>query len=192
MTAPYGQPEPFEMQPITQPVPRPKTPSSRALIPILAAVLLAAVAFAGGFVVANATSTKTVAGAGAGANGANGNDGQGVGPGSSFRPRNGFGGGASGTVGTVSADQMTINTQANGQRIVLLTPTTTVTQVTSATKAVSDITTGETVTVIGTSNPDGSVTATQVIIGNAGIFGGRGGFGGGRDPNASPAPSSAP
>jgi len=40
--------------------------------------------------------------------------------------------------------------------------------------------------VIGRSNPDGSVTATSVVIGNAdGLFGGRGRFGG-------PAPSSAP
>ena len=45
------------------------------------------------------------------------------------------------------------------------------TQVTSTPKAVSAIANGNQVTVIGTSNPDGSVTANQVILGNAGIFG---------------------
>ena len=98
------------------------------------------------------------------------------------------GGGANGTVDSVSSDQMTISTQAGGSRIVLLTPTTTVTQVSEATKAITDITAGQTVTVIGTANPDGSVTATSVVIGNVGgLFGGRGGFGG-RGPAASSAP----
>ena len=62
---------------------------------------------------------------------------------------------------------------------------------TAATKAVTDLTSGETVTVVGTSNPDGSVTATRVIIGDVGTFlGGGRGFGGGANPSA--APSSAP
>jgi glutamate synthase domain-containing protein 3 len=84
---------------------------------------------------------------------------------------------------------MTITTAAGGQRIVLLTPTTTVTQVTSANKAVSDVAAGQTVTVVGTPNPDGSVTATRIIIGDVSLFGGRGGPGG---PGGSAAPSSTP
>jgi hypothetical protein len=196
-TSPYGQPEPFG-QPApfdpatipTQPA-RPGGSPNRMLLPVVAAVALALVAFAGGYVVANATSSRSTTGA----NAFTGNNGgPGFGPNSSFRPRNGgaggFGGGASGTVGSVSADQMTITTQAGGSRIVLLTPTTTVTEVTEATKAVSDLTSGQEVTVIGTPNPDGSVTATQVIVGNVGgLFGGRGGFG---RPDGSPAPSAAP
>ena len=89
----------------------------------------------------------------------------------------------------VSADQMTISTPAGGSRIVLLTPTTTVTQVTAATKATSDITSGETVTVVGTTNPDGSVTASRIVIGDVSLFG-RGGNG--APANASPSPSGAP
>lgn len=187
-TSPYGQPEPFDPARVPMPPARPKPSSTRRLLPIVGAVALALVAFAGGYVVANATSTNT-------ANGRTftGDNGQGFAPGASFRPgRNGFGGGASGTVGSVSSDQMTITTAAGGSRIVLLTPTTEVTQVTSATKAVTDITSGETVTVVGTANPDGSVTATRVIIGDVGnLFGGgRGFFGGGAA--ASPGASANP
>jgi hypothetical protein len=190
-TPPFGQPEPFDPARVPTPVARPRPASSRRLLPIVGAVALALVAFGGGYVVANATTSKT-AGAGTAFAGGDGG-GQGFGPNASGRPRNGgFGGGASGTIGSVSADQMTITTQAGGSRIVLLTPTTTVTQVTAATKAVADLTSGETVTVVGTSNPDGSVTATRVIIGDVGTFlGGGRGFGGG-GANASAAPSSAP
>lgn len=188
-TPPFGQPEPFDPARVPTPVARPRPATSRRLLPIAGAVALALIAFGGGYVVANATTTRSgnTALAGGDANG------QGFGPNASFRTRNagGFGGGASGTIGSVSADQMTITTQAGGSRIVLLTPTTTVTQVTAATKAVTDLTSGETVTVVGTANPDGSVTATRVIIGDVGTFlGGGRGFGGGA--NASAAPSSAP
>ncbi len=189
MTAPFGQPEPFDPASVTGPVRRTPPRSNRLLLPIVAAVALALVAFAGGYVVANATSTKTT---GTGGAAFNDNGGGGFAPGASFRTRGGaggfggFGGGASGTVGSVSADQMTITTANGGSRIVLLTPSTTVDKITSTTQAVTDITSGVTVTVVGTSNPDGSVTATRVIIGNVGILGGRG-FGG---PEASP--STAP
>ncbi len=189
MTTPsYGQPEPFDPVAPAAQVARPPARPKRNLLPIVAGVILAAVAFAGGFAVANATATKTTAGIGA--NGGDFGGGQGF-PNASGRPRNngGFGGGASGTVGTVSANQMTITTAAGGSRIVLLTPTTAVTEVTSATKTTSDITSGKTVTVVGTSNPDGSVTATQVIIGDVGALG-RGPGGGGA--NGSPAPSNTP
>ena len=161
-------------------------PRRRPWLPVVGAVILTAVAFAGGFAVANATAPKVAT---ANANGGNLGNGQGFGPGASGRPRGGgFGGGATGTVGSVSSDQMTITTAAGGQRIVLLTPTTTVTEVTSATKTVTDLAAGQTVTVVGTSNPDGSVTATNVVVGNISAFGGRGGFGGGDNPSASPAP----
>jgi len=188
MTAPYGQPEPFDPSTLTMSQVRPKASPSRRFLPLVGALVLAAVAFGGGFAVANAVAPKaTTAAAG---------NGQGFGAGgptASGRPRGGgFGGGASGKVGSVSADQMTITTAAGAQRLVLLAPTTKVTEVTSTTKALSDIATGSTVTIIGTPNPDGSVTATNVVIGNAGLFG-RGGFGGnGGGDGASPAASSAP
>jgi hypothetical protein len=191
MTAPFGQPEPFDPASVTGPVRRTPPRSNRLLLPIVAAVALALVAFAGGYVVANATGSNT---AGTGRTAFNDDGGGGFAPGASFRTRGGgpggfggFGGGAAGTVGSVSADQMTITTANGGSRIVLLTPSTTVDKITSTTQAVTDITSGETVTVVGTANPDGSVTATRIIIGNVGILGGRGGFGG---PEASP--STAP
>ncbi len=188
--APFGQPEPFDPTTMTIQPARPTRGSNRKLLPIVGAVALALVAFAGGYLVANATSSQgTDRAALTGDNG-------GLpfgGPNASFRTRNGgaggFGGGANGTVDSVSADQMTITTQAGGSRIVLLTPTTTVTEVSEATKAITDIASGATVTVIGTSNPDGSVTATSVVIGNVGgLFGGRGAFGGPGAPAASSAP----
>lgn len=186
MTEPYGQPEPFDPTAIPAPPMRARPQSMRRYLPIAGALVLAAVAFGGGFAVANAVAPKAATAPGPNGQGFGG---QFFGPGASGRPRTGaggFGGGATGTVGSVSADQMTITTAAGGQRIVLLTPTTAVTQVTSATKAISDISSGATVTVVGTTNPDGSVTATSIIIGNVNIFGG-----GGR-PDASGAPTTAP
>lgn len=192
----YNQPDPFATAVPPTPIAQsPVRSRRRPWLPVVGAIVLALVAFAGGFAVANATSTKTTTGGNGVANDGNG---QGFGPGASGRPRGGaggFGGGASGTVGSVAADQMTITTAAGGQRIVLLTPTTTVTQVTSATKAVADIAAGQTVTVVGTANPDGSVTATRIVIGDVSLFGGRGGNGGpggSAAPGASAAPSSAP
>lgn len=156
----------------TAPLPAPaarKTPR-RWLIPAGAGILLTLVAFGGGFGVANATAAKPAARTFGGAAG-----------------QAGGGGGASGTVASVSVDQMTITTQAGSSRLVLLTPTTTVTQVTSTPASATNIANGNQVTVIGTANPDGSVTATQVVLGNAGIFGR-----GGRAGTASPAPSATP
>ena len=184
---PFGQPAPFDPTSMTIQPARGRPGASRRLLPIVGALAIALVAFAGGYLVANATSTQgTDRTAFTGDNGGPPFGG----PNASFRIRNGgggaFGGGANGTVDSVSADQMTIKTQAGGSRIVLLTPTTTVTEVSEATKAITDITSGATVTVIGTSNPDGSVTATSVVIGNVGgLFGGRGAFGG---PEVSSAP----
>ena len=201
-TQQLSQPEPFDPgMPPMRPMPA-QAPARGRMVPVLAGLLVLAVGFGGGFAVARMTAgagTGAITGGGEGnefpGNGFPGN-GQGFGPDASGRPtRNGFGGGASGTIGSVSADQMTITTAAGGQRIVLLTPTTTVTEVTSASKTVADLASGATVTVVGTSNPDGSVTATRVILGDAGIFGGRGsfgGFGGEGGPNGSAAPSTNP
>ena len=177
-----NQPEPFD--PATMPPPTPaRQRPARPILPILGALVLAAVAFGGGFAVANAVAPKATIQPGGDGQGFNG---QGF-PNASGRPRNGFGGGASGTVGSVGADQLTITTQAGGSRLVLLTSTTAVTQVTAAQKALSDLAAGQTVTVVGSTNPDGSVTATRIIIGDVGALGLGGGFGGG-----GPAPSATP
>jgi hypothetical protein len=188
----YGQPAPVApgippapMPPAASPRPGPR----RFVVPAVGVALVAVVAFGGGYAVANATASPSTTSANGTGNGPGigQNFGQNFGPGASGRPRGGFGGNTSGTVGSVSADQMTVTTP-NGSKIVLLTPTTTVTEVSSATKAVTDISSGNNVTVVGTANPDGSVTATSVVIGDLGVFGR--GFRGGD--NGSPAPSSAP
>jgi len=185
--SPYSQYEPGAQPPVSS---APVAPASkgprRLLVPAVTIAVVAVIAFGGGYAVANATATKSGATLTPG-------DGQGFGPNASNRPRGGFGGNSSGTVGSVSADQMTITTAAGGSKIILLTPTTTVTKVSSTPQALTDIASGTQVTVAGTTNPDGSVTATSVIIGNIGGFGGfgRGGNGGG-GANGSPAPSTAP
>jgi hypothetical protein len=180
----FAQPEPGFDPLLPQPAPPASPRSRRRLIPVVTIAVVALVAFGGGFAVANATITQ------ASANGGN----QGFGPNASGRPRGGFGGNTSGTVGSVAAGQMTVTTQ-NGSKIVLLTPTTKVTQVTAAKEATSAIASGATVTVVGTANPDGSVTATSVIIGDLSALG-RGAFGGGQGgqggQGASPASSTTP
>ncbi|HJW21664.1 MAG TPA: DUF5666 domain-containing protein [Candidatus Limnocylindrales bacterium] len=175
MAAPTGQAAPFD--PSTMPIRpvRPKPSTRRFVVPIVGALVLLVAGFGVGYAAANLTATPARDTA---LNGNGGFGGGNFGPGSSFRPRNGFANGASGTIGSVSASQMTITTATGGSRIVLLTPSTTVDQVSSSTKALSDLTSGETVTVVGTTNPDGSVTATRVIIGDVGVLGGRGFFGG--------------
>jgi hypothetical protein len=171
------------------PAPSPKPGPRRFILPVAGALVIAVVGFAAGFAVANATSSQstTAANGGIGQGVFGQGNGQGFGPNASGRPR-GFGGNTSGTVGSVAADQMTVTTQNGSARIVLLTPTTKVTEVSSASKAVTDITSGATVTVTGTANPDGSVTATNIIIGDVGVF--DRGLRPGDD--GSPAPSSAP
>jgi pectate lyase len=186
MTAPqdrntFAEPE----MPRGVPVKRGGSPTSRFIRPAVALLVVAVLGFGGGYVFANATSTPAASVRGNGQFG-NGQFGPGASPGAGRTGTGGFGGGASGTVTAVSADQMTITTAAGAQRLVLLTPTTAVTEVTSATKALSDIANGATVTIIGTANQDGSVTATQVVIGSAGILGR--GFDGGGVPTPTGAP----
>ena len=185
-SSPYNQFDLSAQPPLSTPVAPAKKGPRRILLPAVAIAVVAVVAFGGGYVVANATATQSAT------TGRTGGP-QGFGPNASGRPRNGFAGDNSGTVGSVSADQMTIRTAAGGSKIILLTPTTTVTKISSTQQTVTDIATGTQVTVAGTTNPDGSVTATSVVIGNIGGFGGfgRGGNNGG-GANGSAAPSTAP
>jgi hypothetical protein len=169
------QPEPVAPNADAARLARSKPRSKRLLLPTVAIAVVALLAFGGGYAVANTTAAK------ASTNGGVARNGQAAGPNASGRP--GFGGGTAGTVGSVAAGQITVTTNAGGSKLVLLTPTTTVTQVTSTTATATDIASGNQVTVVGTSNPDGSVTATQVIIGNVGGLG-RGGANGG--PSAAP------
>ncbi len=199
---PTDLPPAFQPQPAPAPVapsPSQRRGSGRGLSSRLigGAVIVAAVFAAGGFgagyVVASNGTPSPNPGAVAGANGNGfagfngGQGGQGVGNGA----RAAFGNGAAGTIASVSSTQLTLTTQGNGSRIVLLTPQTTITKVTSTTVTTGDLKSGDTVTVRGTANPDGSITAEAVILGADGLFGGRG-FGFGPRGSAAPSPSTAP
>lgn len=181
-----SQPTSVPQEPATRPV-APIPMASRAagprrlVLPIIGGLLLAVVGFGAGIAFANATSSPAQAGD---RNGFAGN----FGPNASARPRGGFGGGAAGTIASVSSDQLTLTTATGASRLVLLTPSTTVSQVTATTGSISSLSAGQTVTIVGSANPDGSVTATRVIVGDIGSLGfGGGGFGrGGLAPSPTP------
>jgi hypothetical protein len=72
------------------------------------------------------------------------------------------GNGAVGTILSVDANSMTVKLNDGSSKIVLLTGTTSINKAATATAA--DLTVGETVSAFGTTNTDGSVTATNVQI----------------------------
>jgi len=72
------------------------------------------------------------------------------------------GNGAVGTILNVDANSMTVKLNDGSSKIVLLTGTTSINK--AATAAASDLTVGETVSAFGTTNTDGSITATNVQI----------------------------
>lgn len=76
------------------------------------------------------------------------------------RGRNGNG--AVGTILSVDANSMTVKLADGGSKIVLLTAATSINKAATATAA--DLTVGETVSSFGTTNTDGSITATNVQI----------------------------
>ena len=70
--------------------------------------------------------------------------------------------GAAGTILSVDKNSMTVKLNDGSSKIVLLTSTTAINK--AATASASDLTTGETVSAFGTTNTDGSITATNVQI----------------------------
>ena len=84
----------------------------------------------------------------------------GAGASGGVRGRNGNG--AVGTILSVDSNSITVKMNDGSSKIVLLTGTTAINK--AATAAVSDLTTGETVSAFGTTNTDGSITATNVQI----------------------------
>lgn len=79
---------------------------------------------------------------------------------SGARGRNGNG--AVGTILSVDNNSMTVKMNDGSSKIVLLTSSTAINKANTA--AVSDLSVGETVSAFGTTNSDGSVTATNVQI----------------------------
>ena len=77
-----------------------------------------------------------------------------------LRGRNGNG--AAGTILNVDNNSITVKLVDGSSKIVLLTTTTAIDK--AATAAASDLTVGERVSAFGTTNTDGSITATNVQI----------------------------
>jgi hypothetical protein len=73
-----------------------------------------------------------------------------------------------GTVASVGSGSITLNTRDGSSHVVLTTPSTTVSK--SVTGSLSDIAVGSTVEVTGTTNSDGSVSATVIQLRPAGSF----------------------
>ncbi|MBU6323159.1 hypothetical protein KGQ55_00540 [Patescibacteria group bacterium] len=76
------------------------------------------------------------------------------------------GGFVSGTVAQASATSITVNTRDGNSHVVLMSPSTTVAK--SVTGSLSDLSAGSDVIVSGTTNSDGSITATLIQIRPAG------------------------
>ena len=75
--------------------------------------------------------------------------------------RGGFGG-ATGQVVSKDATSITVSIPNGGSKIILYSPTTTISK--SATGAISDVAVGSLITATGATNADGSVTATNIQI----------------------------
>ncbi|HUO75656.1 MAG TPA: hypothetical protein VMU12_01950 [Candidatus Paceibacterota bacterium] len=76
--------------------------------------------------------------------------------------RSAFGGAVTGDVISVDATGFTVNMQTGGSRIVIVPASATIMKSTAG--ALSDVSVGTHVTVIGSANSDGSVTAQSVQI----------------------------
>jgi hypothetical protein len=75
----------------------------------------------------------------------------------------GMGGGATiGQVVSMDATSITVSLTTGGSKIILYSPTTTVSKTMAGT--ISDVTVGSTITATGTANSDGSLTATAIQI----------------------------
>lgn len=87
-----------------------------------------------------------------------------------------------GQVLSKDSNSVTVKLQDGSTKIVILSNSTTVAK--SSLGTADDIANGNNITVVGTSNSDGSVTAADVQVGNLGMFGPRG--------NGTPSASTAP
>jgi hypothetical protein len=76
------------------------------------------------------------------------------------------GGFLSGTVATVSSESITLNTQDGSSHVVLVTPSTNISK--SVSGSLSDVSAGTNVIVSGTTNSDGSLSATLIQLRPAG------------------------
>ena len=168
---------------IAEPVRAATPPTGRpSVTAILAAVVVAAVMFAGGLLVGHATSASAAAQGTAGGLAGNG---RGFGGGGAGRTGGtaGQGGLTAGKITSIDGSTLTITTSDGKTVKVTTTSTTTVSKTTQS--DVASLATGETVTVIGPAAADGSVAAQRISEGTAGF----GGQGGGARLGATPAPT---
>ena len=173
---------------VAAPAPRRRSRLPAILGAVVAAVVIAGVAFAGGYTLGQGNATANAASTGGGAAdslGGGGPSASGFG-GRLGRGRFGAGGAAVGTIASVAPGQVTITLANGSQKLVLVGSSTTVTKITTTQESLSTLAAGDAVTIEGTANPDGSITADRIVLGNLGILGR------GRGAKASPAPSATP
>ncbi len=119
---------------------------------ILTAVIALVVGFGTGYVTHTAPApTQGTRGTFAGANG-----------GGMMRSGVAGGGLLSGTVASKDAGSITLNTRDGSSHVVLVTPATTVSK--SVTGGLTDVITGSNIIVSGTTNSDGSISATLIQL----------------------------
>lgn len=155
---------------------------NKALVPIILLIVGLAVGFGGGYFFRGQQATSARAAGFAGAAGANGVPGgfqrftgsRGGGTGVGAR-----GGAVTGTILSIDPNSMTVKMSDGSSKIVLLSGTTTYSNTSTASQ--TDLKAGSPVMVFGSTNSDGSVTATNVQI-NPMTF---------NRPQGSPAPSPA-
>lgn len=137
----------------------------KPLYVIILVIIVAAAGFYGGTLY---QKNQTRASFASGANGQFRRFGQGGGG------QGGFGGGANGMmpvrgqVVSSTDNSVTVKLMDGSSKIVNLTGQTTISKTTTG--SASDLKSGETVTAIGTTNSDGSVTAQTVLIGNGNMM----------------------
>jgi hypothetical protein len=175
--APAG---PTDPTPPVAAAPAKKTGAARYVTPILALVAALVIGIFGGVIIGHSTasaSTTAGAGAGFGQGRLGGGEGGFGGEGGTRAPGGAAGNFTSGTIVSVSGDTVVIK-QTDGTKVTVTTSgSTTVTKTTKS--SVSDLATGDTITVIGAKDRSGNVAATTIADGQT-AFGGRPGAGGGQ------------
>jgi len=149
---------------MTDTTPTPETPAKksvfrRVVTPALAAVAALAIGLFGGILISHGTTNSTSQGDRAGF--AAGSPGDSGGPGGDL---------TAGTITGIDGDTITL-TLADGSTV-KVTSSSDTTVTTSEASSVSDLAKGDTITVSGTKDSDGNVTATTVREGETGFSGG--------------------
>jgi len=137
--------------------------NKKVIVSVVVCLAIALISFRGGMMYAGKNITSANASRqgqfGQGSFNPNGGRSGGVG----MRNGGGIGGGiVSGEVLSVDATSMTVKLRDGGSKIVLLSPTSKVEKTVDG--AIVDVVVGKSVMVTGTTNPDGSVTASSVQL----------------------------